>query len=196
MGSNALLLFISDHGYRFGKFRETFLGFYEEALPFFFVRMPSSMKKRHPEWYQNLKVNGHRLTTPHDLHSTLVDVFNIAQERVGIGMNPADNEIENSTTNFSSFRRLSPSFFELGKLNRTCEDSFVPQKYCMCGVTPKFSSSKELTKMFGNVILERVNKDVKESNLTGVCNQFSYSKFLYGREVGKGEVRNVMFWYD
>ncbi|CAG7729635.1 unnamed protein product, partial [Allacma fusca] len=43
-GNNTIILFISDHGYRFGSFRETFLGYYEESLPFFYIRMPPALK--------------------------------------------------------------------------------------------------------------------------------------------------------
>ncbi|CAG7724308.1 unnamed protein product [Allacma fusca] len=49
-GKDTVILFISDHGYRFGKFRESFIGYYEESLPFFFIRLPPRLKHKYPFW--------------------------------------------------------------------------------------------------------------------------------------------------
>ncbi|CAG7828130.1 unnamed protein product, partial [Allacma fusca] len=56
-GNNTVIIFMSDHGYRVGGFRESFLGYYEESLPFFFMRLPPHLKSSHPYWYKNLKEN-------------------------------------------------------------------------------------------------------------------------------------------
>lgn len=50
------VFFISDHGFRFGSFRATNLGRYEDMLPYGFVLMPDSYYETNPESLLNLKV--------------------------------------------------------------------------------------------------------------------------------------------
>ena len=54
---NTILFFMSDHGARFGSFRETELGWYEDKLPNFWVYLPLNVRQQHPEWMINLHFN-------------------------------------------------------------------------------------------------------------------------------------------
>lgn len=42
----AILFFMSDHGLRFGKFRETLMGKIEENLPYLYIVIPDWFRKR------------------------------------------------------------------------------------------------------------------------------------------------------
>lgn len=67
---NTLVLFLSDHGMRFGKIRETEIGWLEERLPFINVWLPEAFRQRYPELDRGLRTNENRLTTPWDIHMT------------------------------------------------------------------------------------------------------------------------------
>ncbi|XP_021943412.1 uncharacterized protein LOC110842020 isoform X2 [Folsomia candida] len=171
VGEDTLILFISDHGYRFGAFRETFLGFYEESLPFFFLRMPPRLSS--PSWSAALRTNAARLTSPHDLYATLVQLIDLVNNK-----------------NTSSPSPYGTSFLATALENRTCESSAIPEKYCMCGVSPSLTTSSRLSAELGVFIVTQINADLSAQNLTSLCSPVNYTTFLYGRQVGEGEVWN------
>ncbi len=152
---------MSDHGYRFEEFHETILGFYEDSLPFFFFRLPPTLKAKYPEWYSNLKRNSRQLVSPLDLHSALTHILYDAKSKIE---NPSIKSFTNYTSIPNSNRdgsklkgdgdenatsagisiyresaspqyRARYSFFKYIPGNRSCESSSIPQRYCMCGVT-------------------------------------------------------------
>ena len=53
--NNTLLIYFSDHGMRFGRIRQTFIGILEERLPFMFYVFPSWFEAKHPHLIENLK---------------------------------------------------------------------------------------------------------------------------------------------
>lgn len=248
---------MSDHGYRFGNFRETFLGFYEESLPFFFFRLPPSLKGKYPGWYSNLKRNSRQLTSPLDLHSTLKHILNEVKIQINSDNNdtllhsynpfapsppteksppsqglsflegihrflklsredqPGDApeqlnfvNVSGNTSfdsyyyyisgydNLTSSEPLNPqyrarySFFEYIPNNRTCESATISQRYCMCGVTPQVSKTSALSSHLGDIVVSHVNYLLQSVIESGDCATLKFSKFLYGREVGHGEVWN------
>lgn len=95
--TNTVLFILSDHGIRFGSFRQTtFQGMVEERLrkkhtkqlkithityflflAFFFAVLPKSFKQTYPLAVRNLKRNARRLTTHYDVFETLKDLSNI-----------------------------------------------------------------------------------------------------------------------
>jgi membrane-anchored protein YejM (alkaline phosphatase superfamily) len=54
---NTILIFMGDHGYRFGKFRESLLGYFEDKLPNMWITLPPRVQKRFPEWQRSLEIN-------------------------------------------------------------------------------------------------------------------------------------------
>lgn len=71
MLDNAITVVLSDHGLRFGKIRETYLGWLEERMPAFYARLSPGYAAKHPRHYAALSANKNRLTSPFDLHLTL-----------------------------------------------------------------------------------------------------------------------------
>ena len=65
---NTLVLFFSDHGFRYGSLRQTHTGEMENRLPFMFIHLPQNFNK---EYEENLRQNQNRLTTSFDIHATL-----------------------------------------------------------------------------------------------------------------------------
>ncbi len=54
---NTILIFMGDHGYRYGPFRETLLGYYEDKLPNMWIRLPPWIREEFPEWQNALEIN-------------------------------------------------------------------------------------------------------------------------------------------
>lgn len=73
--NNTLLIMMADHGHRFAAIRNTLQGKLEERLPFFSFRFPPWFKKARKDIYDNFVSNLDSLTTPFDIHATLVDVL-------------------------------------------------------------------------------------------------------------------------
>ena len=69
---NTLLIFFSDHGFRYGPLRQTHTGEVETRLPFNFIHLPENFNTKYAE---NLRQNQYRLTTPFDIHATLTHVI-------------------------------------------------------------------------------------------------------------------------
>ena len=69
---NTLLIFFSDHGFRYGALRQTHTGEIENRLPFNFIHLPKHFKKTFAD---NLRQNQYRLTTPFDMHATLTHLI-------------------------------------------------------------------------------------------------------------------------
>jgi membrane-anchored protein YejM (alkaline phosphatase superfamily) len=52
-----IVMGMGDHGYRFGKYRETKIGYYEDRLPNMWIRLPPHIQKRFPRWQRSLEIN-------------------------------------------------------------------------------------------------------------------------------------------
>jgi phosphoglycerol transferase MdoB-like AlkP superfamily enzyme len=70
---HTLVIFFSDHGIRLGPIRKTHSGEIEARLPFMFIHLPYNTRDRYKD---NLFINQNRLSTPFDIHSTLMHVLN------------------------------------------------------------------------------------------------------------------------
>lgn len=117
--NHTALIFMSDHGIRWGGIRSTFQGRMEERLPFLTLLFPRWYQKTYHTAFINLQRNVRSLTTPYDLHETLKDL-----------MNPFELTTENLNvrTNFSR----GYSLFAKIPYNRTCEDAAIASHFCTC----------------------------------------------------------------
>ncbi|CAL1534008.1 unnamed protein product, partial [Lymnaea stagnalis] len=74
----AVIVF-SDHGSRRGKVRMTLQGKIEERLPFLAIYLPEDFRKKHSDLYRNVVMNAARLTSPFDVHETLLDLLDFIE---------------------------------------------------------------------------------------------------------------------
>lgn len=70
-----ILIVMSDHGNRFAEVRNTLQGKLEERLPFFSFSFPDAFKNKYADAYAQFKRNVDRLTTPFDIHETLIELI-------------------------------------------------------------------------------------------------------------------------
>ena len=112
---NTILIVFSDHGIRFGPILNTPIGRLELNLPMMFIVMPVWFRKRYPLQWRRLKTNAGRLTTPYDIHATLLHALT--------GFDEASAPLT-----------LHGRSLLAGKVprNRTCDDASIPPIYCAC----------------------------------------------------------------
>jgi phosphoglycerol transferase MdoB-like AlkP superfamily enzyme len=70
---DTVIFFFSDHGSRLDAITGTHSGQFEARLPFMFIYLPTGYMD---ECRDILSVNQYRLTTPFDIHSTLLHILN------------------------------------------------------------------------------------------------------------------------
>lgn len=121
MFNNTVLVLMSDHGLRWGEFRETYQGHLEERLPLLTFVFPPWFSRKYERAIKNLRRNAYMLTTHYDLHETLLEFANLSG-------------IENDEVG----RRKVPenargqSLFLPVKETRTCSAAGIPKHYCTC----------------------------------------------------------------
>lgn len=79
--NETMVVLLSDHGMRWGPIRNTFVGWYEERLPFLYVWLPEWFRVERPDAYPSLLANQHRLVSPFDLYETLRDALGLSGGR-------------------------------------------------------------------------------------------------------------------
>ncbi|XP_064472797.1 uncharacterized protein LOC135387616 [Ornithodoros turicata] len=110
--NNTLLVFLSDHGLRFGTIRTTLIGKFEDRQPFAFLSLPKWFLDGHQILNKNLATNQDRLTTHFDVHATLKEFLQFP------------NEGSKTKRGLSLFHEIPES--------RTCSDASIAHHYCSC----------------------------------------------------------------
>jgi Protein of unknown function (DUF229) len=116
--NNSIVIFLSDHGLRFGPVRFTPNGWLEDRLPFLFMWLPPWFREQHPQIVQNLKINRNRLTNPFDLHMTLKHILELSGRIDNI---PGAKSCPNCQ-----------SLFKEIPWNRTCQEIGIETTWCTC----------------------------------------------------------------
>ncbi|XP_072943555.1 uncharacterized protein [Epargyreus clarus] len=115
---NTFILFLSDHGIRYGRMRLPAESYYEERLPMCLVWVPKKFKEIFTRQYMNLQLNQDRLVTPYDFYLTMLDILKVTQ---------GSNEVS-----ISEACPLCKSLFKEISVHRTCADAGVDEKWCCC----------------------------------------------------------------
>ena len=135
--NNTVLIFFSDHGIRFGKVRQTFVGKIEERLPFLFFVFPQWFMKKYATYYKNLQTNSGRLTTPFDIYETLNHLMSL-------------NHYKEKNTRGMSVLHEVPT-------NRTCKNAAILPHWCTC-------SNQKIMLPSDTKIVEVANKFIMKLN--------------------------------
>ncbi|XP_055903067.1 uncharacterized protein LOC129939183 [Eupeodes corollae] len=156
---DTILIVMSDHGNRFSDVRNTLQGKQEERLPFFSFAFPESFKNRHPQEYRNFQENVNRLTTPFDIHETLLDILNI------------QSSDDRSATESSNYVPRGISLFKPIPQNRSCASAFIEPHWCACLDWRQINdTSTPLIKKIAQSILTTIND--ASNSFREVCEPF------------------------
>ncbi|CAF3992675.1 unnamed protein product [Rotaria sp. Silwood1] len=112
-----VFILMTDHGARFSAARHTPQGTIEERLPFMSFILPSSFRQKYPRAVNALRTNINRLTTPLDVHATLLSLLD---------MNEA------SSTNNVNVTQRAISLFNVIPAQRTCDHIKLAPHWCSC----------------------------------------------------------------
>ena len=133
---DTLLVVMSDHGARYNAARKTVQGKMEERLPMMSLRFPPWFKQRYPILNRNLVTNVDRLSTPYDIHETLLDVLNLGR---------IVNTVDQPDKSISLLRPIP--------WNRTCTDAGIEMHWCTCmEQSPLDTRNGEVTKAVETVL--------------------------------------------
>ncbi|XP_068629696.1 uncharacterized protein [Battus philenor] len=116
--NNTFIIFLSDHGIRYGEMRLSIESYYEDRLPMLFMFVPFAFREKFPKEYNNLETNQYRLSTPYDLHLTMMNILNISKQSIEV-------------TPSEACPKCTSLFYEKS-LKTTCEDSGISDKWCSC----------------------------------------------------------------
>ncbi|XP_048484225.1 uncharacterized protein LOC119694476 [Plutella xylostella] len=121
--NETVVLFLSDHGIRWGDIRRTKQGRLEERLPMAYWLLPPSFRARYPRAARALRDNARRLTTPFDVHATLADLADAAAL--------SDDSLARRAAEARPDRRGISLFLDVPG-NRTCELAGIADHWCTC----------------------------------------------------------------
>ncbi|CAL7941598.1 unnamed protein product [Xylocopa violacea] len=141
--NDTMIVLLSDHGMRWGSIRNTFVGWYEERLPFIYLWLPEWFKAERPEAYASLLANQHRLTSPFDLYETLRDVLTWSGGQA------------NRSVGCSSCHSLlaGPMPQERG-----CSDAGISSHWCTCSNFVSVDSEDKSVQKGAQFFLEHMDK--------------------------------------
>lgn len=143
--NSSMVIFLSDHGIRFGEIRYTRMGWLEERLPYIYLWIPNWWRNLHPKEYKNLQAHSDRFTTPYDLFMTLQDVL--------------ANSVQNYSIRPSTACANCASFFE-EPTDRNCEDTNIEPHWCTCE-NYVYENPKDFTVIgAAKFIVKEINKKI------------------------------------
>ncbi|KAH8358876.1 hypothetical protein KR093_002948, partial [Drosophila rubida] len=153
--SQNIVIFFSDHGARFGEFRNLKSGFLESRLPMLFIYLPPWFRAQYPEYVLALEQNRNRLTSNYDLHNTLKHI-------IEIGASPKAASLPRS----ASCDKCQSLFYPIKK-DRSCLDAGIPDHFCTC--EPYKAINYEWTERIAELVVERINDYLWAKDLGDVC---------------------------
>ncbi|XP_034253581.1 uncharacterized protein LOC117652630 isoform X3 [Thrips palmi] len=133
--NSTALVFLSDHGLRFGNVLKTYQGHLENMLPTMYVVLPDWVRRRYKQAVKHLQCNRHRLLTVYDLHRTLghmTDLSTLEDERV---LADSDRVRRAFSSKGPQGKRRRPRAIGLTTAipsTRTCQDAGIPTNFCAC----------------------------------------------------------------
>ncbi|XP_054721636.1 uncharacterized protein LOC129231366 [Uloborus diversus] len=166
--NKSVLILFSDHGIRFGPIRQTYIGKFEERMPFIFLFFPNWFLEKHPECAENLKQNQERLTTPFDIHAMLVHLLNITRQP-----SPELNE---------TLSRLTPnglSLLDPIPKDRTCEQANILPHWCPCQIHKPLPVNEPVVLNSALALIDTINGLLKP--YLNVCIPLKMGKVLDAR---------------
>lgn len=141
---NTLLIIMADHGSRYERVRMTYQGKIEERLPFMAIVLPERLKRARPSADKSLRANANVLTTPFDIHTTILDV---------VGLQRFSNDYKVRGSNLSR----SMSLLEPIPASRSCAEADVMAHWCACLNWENVSRSDPAYERAANALANFIN---------------------------------------
>ncbi|EDW03808.1 uncharacterized protein LOC6561697 [Drosophila grimshawi] len=151
--NRTLVLLMSDHGLRWGSFRRTYQGMMEERQPLLIALYPAWLKQRYPLAIANLELNAKRLTTPFDLHATLLQLLDMRQlEPEQLQRNAAE------LIDIDSIMPRGISLFLPVPAERNCEQAGIAAHWCTCHQREELPTNNERVQRAARYLVRLINE--------------------------------------
>lgn len=148
--NNTVVIFMGDHGPRWGYVRSSEFGWFEDRMPAMYIAFPKWFREKYPKHIYNLERNTDRLSTFFDVHLLLKDIINFQG-------NETDRKVNLNNRGISLFSEIPRS--------RTCKHASLSDEFCICQssfqINPDFVIVKQAANAavnFINNLLDRVEK--------------------------------------
>ncbi|XP_069698060.1 uncharacterized protein [Periplaneta americana] len=170
--SKSVLILLSDHGIRWGKFREIYQGRLEERLPYALFVLPEWFRNKYTEAVTNLHKNAARLTSPFDIYETILDFIDLKQ-------------LENLSIQKRSLelRQKYPkprgiSLFLPVEETRTCKEAGITPEWCTCYNSTDLPLNDATVKNMSMILIDHLNSLLKVHKN---CSQLSLAEVRIAR---------------
>ncbi|XP_060528603.1 uncharacterized protein LOC132703387 [Cylas formicarius] len=172
---DTVVIFFSDHGFRFGEIVETTTGWLENRLPFLYIWLPSAFRTRHPKQYRNLVANARALTSPYDLHMTLKHILALHDPTYSMLPSPGCADCK------SLLEEINPA--------RTCSDAGIPPYWCSCSKYIAMPTDDIVATRAAVFCVDDINRSVEGTN----CSQYTLGRTLEAKyfEVADSTIANM-----
>ncbi|CAF3208149.1 unnamed protein product, partial [Rotaria sp. Silwood2] len=140
-----IIILMTDHGARFSAVRQTPQGKLEERFPFMSFIFLKLLQIKYSKEIKILQKNIYRLTTPFDIHSTLLSLINM-------------NQMHYTMKNYTKQRNIS--LFHLIPAQRTCDDLNLEPHWCSCLQWTNLNINDTKVKQATNHIINYINKQL------------------------------------
>lgn len=144
--NDSMVVLLSDHGMRYGDIRGTFVGWYEERLPFIYIWLPKWFRDQNPEAAEALYVNQNRLTSPYDVYETLREVLTLG----------------GGQASSSSGCPGCQSLFKPVNYERGCSDVGIAPHWCTCDAFEQMKKTDKIIKDGAQRFVDHMNLIVQE----------------------------------
>lgn len=153
--NQTLLFLMSDHGIRWGSYRNTYQGMMEERQPFLYVLLPNEFTDNFPIAVKNLKINRKRLTTHFDLYETFKDLLNSSSiTAAALGSRMKELIVTDPVPRGISL------FLPVPK-SRTCDMAGIATHWCTCHEKENISTSDVKVKTAARYLVQNINKMIE-----------------------------------
>lgn len=157
---NTVLIVFGDHGARYSKVRYTVQGKMEERLPLMSLTFPEWFQEKYSNLYKNLKGNIDKLTTPFDIHETLLDILDLRR---------AQSRPRPKQRGISLLRQVPPE--------RTCSDANIQLHWCTCLKQLELDAQDKYVQNSVNALVNFINKQTKR--MRQFCAELKFVKLHY-----------------
>ncbi|EYB84590.1 hypothetical protein Y032_0314g2247 [Ancylostoma ceylanicum] len=178
---DTVVILMADHGHRFSVLRQTHQGQLEERLPFFSISLPAKFINTiyGRKMYTNLLDNKDRLSTPFDIHATLMDILHLPKD----------------LTTMQDASKRSLSLFRPIPEDRTCAQAGIDPHWCTClnwEDAMGTDEDKALSQKLSLAIVDVINKQLKD--VFHLCAKLSLKEVLESKKLVPNE--GVMKYKD
>ncbi|KAH8312637.1 hypothetical protein KR044_011832 [Drosophila immigrans] len=167
----SIVIFLSDHGARYGTLSFYSSGFLEERLPAMFIYLPPWFRAQYPEFARALELNRNRLTSNFDLHNTLKHIAELGQPANAAPL-PRANDCPKCQ-----------SLFHPVSGDRGCEEAAISEHYCTC--QPYKRISFDWSDRIAHGVIGRINDYLYAHNYSSICANLSLS-YIHKTEIKLG----------